>query len=142
MKQDEEHLRLLAIFHYVVAGLAALISLFPIFHLIIGIVMIVASDKFTGNGQPPPAFIGWIFVVFASVFIAIGWTVAALILTAGRFLAKRKHYQFCFVMACIECLFMPFGTVLGVFTILVLSRESVKPLFGPNPPNASANVVQ
>ena len=28
-------------------------------------------------------------------------------------------------MACIECLFIPFGTILGVFTIVVLSRESV-----------------
>jgi hypothetical protein len=32
-------------------------------------------------------------------------------------------------MACIECLFIPFGTILGVFTIIVLSRESVKTLF-------------
>src|SRR5260370_41390118 len=30
MNQDAEHLRLLAIFHYVVAGLAALFSLFPL----------------------------------------------------------------------------------------------------------------
>jgi len=44
------------------------------------------------------------------------------------------------VMAGIECLFMPFGTVLGVFTILVLVRESVKPLFGVNLPTAPANV--
>jgi hypothetical protein len=72
MKQDEEHLRLLSIFHYVVAGLAALIACFPIFHLIFGVIMIVASDKFAGSGQPPPAFIGWIFVVFASVFILLG----------------------------------------------------------------------
>jgi hypothetical protein len=35
----------------------------------------------------------------------------------------------CFVVAAIECIFMPFGTVLGVFTIIVLSRPSVKALF-------------
>jgi len=34
MDRDEEQLRLLSIFHYVVAGLAALFSFFPIFHLI------------------------------------------------------------------------------------------------------------
>jgi len=28
------------------------------------------------------------------------------------------------------CLMMPFGTVLGVFTIIVLMRESVKEMFG------------
>jgi hypothetical protein len=33
-------------------------------------------------------------------------------------------------MAGIECIFMPVGTVLGVFTIIVLMRDSVKELFG------------
>jgi hypothetical protein len=28
-----------------------------------------------------------------------------------------------------ECLFVPFGTILGVFTFITLSRESVKALF-------------
>jgi hypothetical protein len=51
-------------------------------------------------------------------------------LTAGIFLGRRKHYTFCLVMGCIECVFFPFGTALGVFTILVLVRESVKQLFG------------
>ena len=141
MTQDEEHLRLLSIFHYVVAGLAALFALFPIFHLILGLFMIFAPDKmFPGKQDVAPALIGWFFVIFASVFITLGWTFAALIVTTGRFLARHKHYTFCLVMAGIECLFMPFGTVLGVFTILVLVRESVKPLFGVNPPAASANV--
>ena len=47
--------------------------------------------------------------------------------------SRRKHYTFCFVMACVECLSVPFGTVLGVFTILVLNRASVKELFNPKP---------
>jgi hypothetical protein len=56
-------------------------------------------------------------------FILLGWTFAALVLIAGSCIAHRKHYTFCFVMACVECLSMPFGTVLGVFTILVLNRQ-------------------
>jgi hypothetical protein len=32
MSQDSEHLQLLAIFHYVVAGLAALLSFLPLFY--------------------------------------------------------------------------------------------------------------
>ena len=141
MTQDEEHLRLLSIFHYVVAGLAALFALFPIFHLILGLFMIFAPDIMSpGKQDVAPALIGWFFVIFASVFITLGWTIAALILTTGRFLARHTHYQFCLVMAGIECLFMPFGTVLGVFTILVLVREPVKQLFGVNLPAAPANV--
>jgi hypothetical protein len=33
-------------------------------------------------------------------------------------------------VACVSCVFMPIGTILGVFTILVLSRPSVKSAFG------------
>ena len=36
MTQDDEHLRLLATFHYEVGGLAALIALLPIVHLVFG----------------------------------------------------------------------------------------------------------
>jgi len=141
MKQDEEHLRLLSIFHYVVAGLAALFALFPIIHLILGLFMIFAPDKmFPGKQDAAPALIGWFFVIFASVFITLGWTFAAFVVTTGRFLARRKHYTFCLVMAGIECMFMPFGTVLGVFTLVVLLREPVKQLFGANPPTVSSNV--
>jgi membrane protein YqaA with SNARE-associated domain len=44
-------------------------------------------------------------------------------------LAKHSLYWFAFAIACVECLFIPFGTILGVFTIIVLSREPVKALF-------------
>ena len=129
MTQDEDHLRLLAIFHYVVAGLAGLFALFPIFHLVLGLFLILAPGKFAGSGEAPPAFIGWMFVVFSAVFITIGWIFAAFVLATGRYLAKRRHHLFCLVMGGVECIFMPFGTVLGVFTIMVLTRESVKRLF-------------
>jgi hypothetical protein len=128
---DNEHLKLLSTFHYVVGGMEALFACFPIFHLLLGLFFILAPEKFGQGSQQPPAFIGWFFVAFASVFILLGWTLSVLILLAGRFIARRKHYMFCFVMACVQCLFMPFGTVLGVFTILVLNRQSVKELFDP-----------
>lgn len=41
---------------------------------------------------------------------------------------------FVFVMACVQCANVPFGTALGVFTILVLQRPSVKALFEGLPP--------
>jgi len=132
MKQDQDHLRLLTIFHYVVAGAAAFFALFPIIHLIFGLFMLLAPEKLAGKGDPPPTIMGWFFVIFPAVMIIVGWTFAACVLAVGRFLAKRKHHMFCLVMAGIECIFMPFGTVLGVFTIIVLMRDSVKQLFNAN----------
>jgi len=130
---DNEHLKLLSTFHYVVSGLAGLFACFPIIHLVLGLFFILAPGKFGQGSQQRPAFIGWFFVAFASLFILVGWTFAVLVLIVGRFIARRKHYTFCFVMGCVECVFMPFGTALGVFTILVLDRQSVKELFNPRP---------
>jgi hypothetical protein len=131
MNQDTEHLRLLAIFHYIVFGLAALFSFFPLLYTIVGGVFIFAAR----HGRPksgeelPPEFLGWIFAVMGSLLFLLGIAIAICILTAGRSLAKHRHYWFAFAIACVECLFIPFGTILGVFTIIVLSRESVKALF-------------
>lgn len=129
MNQDQEHLRLLSIFHYVVAGFAGLFALFPLIHLLIGLALLTGVFE-ADSGEPDARFVGTIFVLFATVWIILGLIFAALIAVAGRSLARHEHYTFCLVMAGVSCLFMPFGTVLGVFTIIVLVRESVKQLFG------------
>ncbi len=130
MNDDKEHLDLLAIFHYVLAGMTALLACLPLIHLTVGMVFLFAS--FDGP-KTPPRVVGLLMVIFASFVILIGWTLALLILLAGRRLKRRAAWNFCLVVAAIECIFMPFGTVLGVFTIIVLSRKSVKDLFGLKP---------
>ena len=137
MSQDREHLQLLAIFHYVVAGLAAVFSFFPLLYTTVGAIFIFAARH--GTARPgedlPPEFLGWIFAVLGSVLFLIGIAMAICILITGRSIALRKRYSFVLVMACIECLFIPFGTILGVFTIVVLSRESVRGLFAATRPH-------
>ena len=131
MDRDTEQLNLLAVFHYVVAGLGALCSFFPLLYTTIGVIFIFAARY--GTAKPhedlPPEFLGWIFAVIGSLLFLMGIAMAICILISGRSLALRKRYSFALAMACIECLFIPFGTVLGVFTIVVLSRESVRGLF-------------
>ena len=131
MDSDSEQLDLLAIFHYVVAGLAAVFSFFPLIYTAVGVVFIFAARH--GTVKPgeelPPEFLGWIFAVLGSLLFVVGLVMAICILIAGRSLALRRRYTFALVIACIECLFFPFGTILGVFTIVALSRESMKALF-------------
>lgn len=128
MNQDRDNLRLLSIFHYVVAGIAALFALFPLLHLVLGVAMV--SGAFGQEEAEEARFIGLLFVLFSGVWILCGLTYASFVALAGRYLARHQKYTFCLVIACITCAFMPFGTVLGVFTIMVLNRESVKQLFG------------
>ena len=132
MNQDQEHLELLSIFHYIVGGMAALFSFFPALYLILGTLFIVAPGRIQGSGSPPPAFVGWILIILGGSIMLVGLAFAVCVILTGRYIAKRHHYIFCLVIASLNCLFMPFGTVLGVFTIVILMRPSVKELFVPN----------
>ncbi len=129
-QEDAEHLRLLSIFHYVVAGLAALFSCLPVFHLVFGILMVsgVLPEQDPGPHQMVK-MMGVLFIVFSTVIIVLGLGFSVVLALSGFYLGKRLHYMFCLVMAGIACIFMPFGTVLGVLTIIVLMRPSVKASF-------------
>lgn len=130
MTENEKSLDLLAIFHYIVGGLTALFSCFFLLHVAMGIAMLCGA--FDGK-DAPPRFFAWFFVLFPAVFIVAGWTLAGFIIAAGRKLKRRRSRTFCLVIAGIECMLMPFGTVLGVFTIVVLMKDPVKQLFTDNP---------
>lgn len=136
MYQDIEHLRLLAIFHYLMAGIGALFSCFPMLHLAIGLAMLFAPESFEHSRHNNPQnlqFVGLLFTGIAAVLILIGWAISFCVFLAGQYLSQHRHYLFCLIIAGILCLFAPFGTVLGVFTIIVLVRPSVKPLFDAQP---------
>ena len=128
MDRDAEHLRLLAIFHWIVAGLTALCSLFPLLHLAVGIAMVTGRFPDHGHDEFSRAF-GWFFIVFAAGIICLGLCFAACLAFAGRCIAQRRNRTYCLVISALSCAWFPFGTVLGVFTIVVLSKDSVHALF-------------
>lgn len=131
------HLDLLAVFHYVLAALTALFSLFPVLHLAMGIWMV--SGEFPHEGMKaqgpfgPEAF-GWFFIAIATTIITMGLTLAGLLVMAGRRLKQRRSHTFCLVVAGLTCMNMPLGTVLGVFTLVALMRPGVKEAFNASAP--------
>lgn len=133
MNKDLDNLKTLSIFHYVVAGVIALFACFPIIHLIIGLSFLTGAipEPPSQPNQPdfPIKLFGLMFTIIPLIIIIGGWALAISTFIAGRKLAKQQGYIFCLVVAGILCTFMPFGTVLGVFTIIVLMRDSVKELF-------------
>jgi hypothetical protein len=128
-REDLDHLKLLAIFHYVLAGLTALGASIPVIHLVIGLAIVSGNLGGSGPGQKPPPAMGWIFIVVGSTVIILGWGFAIALAVAGRFLQLRRHRLYCVVVAAISCASAPLGTILGVFTLIVLMRPGVKRLF-------------
>ena len=121
---DAEHLRLLSIFHYIAGGLLALGGCIPIIHVVLGVLIV------TGKFGPRPDPAGYFFIAIGTMFILFCWSLAVCLILSGRFLTQRRNYVFSFVIAVISCLQIPFGTLLGVFTIIVLSRATVKAMYG------------
>lgn len=80
---------------------------------------------------------GSVFIVISVIMVVVMWAIAIAIIIAGLNIRRRKAYTFCVVVGVVECVFMPLGTILGVFTLMVLTRPSVKALFD-NPAAAAA----
>jgi len=120
-------LELAGIFHYVLAALIFIGALPALIMMGIGsiAVMGILSDG------PQDAEIGLfavslLFFGAPLVYMGLFWTLAALVLMAGRRIGQRTNLGFCQVIAGLECLFVPFGTILGVLTLILLTRDDVQ----------------
>lgn len=78
-----------------------------------------------------------LLIGFGFVLFLIGIAILFCIILAGQSLDRYENYNFCLAVAAAECLIFPIGTIIGISTILVLRRESVKELFStPNEENS------
>lgn len=127
---DARHIKLLAIFHFVGAGLSALKMLFLILHFSMMSFVFSEPEIFGQNKGPHPP--KELIVMMSGVYVLIGiFTLISLALEAisGYFLWHRKHRMFSMAVAIFNCLSFPLGTVLGVFTLIVLMRNTVIELY-------------
>ena len=127
---DAEHLRLLSIFHFVSAGLAFIGVAFSSFYLLLFQTMFSNPDLWAKSPQgPPPAqlisFFRWFIALFALWFLVS----AVANLLSGLFMRARRHRTFSMVIAGLNCVHIPLGTTLGIFTFIVLVRDSVRRMY-------------
>lgn len=139
---DDEHLRALSICHYVLAGLSAVgccgYGAFSIFMatVIPSVISNMPQPPANSTGQPVPpmppevaGMFGSFYLVFGVIQIAAGIAYGLGYYLAGRSLSERRNMTLCYVVAGFACLSIPLGTVLGVFTFIVLARPSVQAQF-------------
>lgn len=135
-KIDADHLKILSIFHFVGAGLAVIGIGFVFLHFIL-MHSVFENPKMWEHAQqpgvPPPAEF---FAFFKWIYLAGGvWFMASCVVNviSGLCLRARKLRTFSLVVAGFNCMHLPLGTVLGVFTMIVLMRDSVRELYDANP---------
>ncbi len=128
--QDVSQLNLLAVFHFVYAGFLGLMGLFFVIYIVLGVAMATSGGASGGtSGGPPPEAIGGIFAVIGAFAMLLMWGKAALIVWSGISLRAHRRMTLSFVTACLSCLNVPFGTALGIATLMALNRPSVKALY-------------
>ncbi len=145
--ENAEHLSALSIGHFVLSAVA-LLGAAPM--LMYGVAGTKLMDEFgsdlsmaMGNipGQPggdlfggsPDAMVQELGTLLTTMMVAVvllSVVSAVHLLVVGVMIRQRRWWTFCYLTGWGECLMFPFGTILGIFTIIVLSRPSVKRLFG------------
>jgi len=130
---DEADLRLLPAAYWVLGGTSAFIALYGVVYVGMGAVFAFlpweSPSTYGSTVEGPPAAFGWLFIAIGLGFMLAGGAVATLQILTGFWIKKRRLRTACLVMAGVSCVFVPFGTLIGVFTFLTLLRPSVAALF-------------
>lgn len=109
---DRRQLVRLGAFHTVLAMLQAVMALALV-------AMLIDSPAAPGAWS---AKVSWTLAFSVPVL-------AALTFAAGRRLVEHQAYSFCLTIAALNCFYFPFGTILGIWTLITLKRPSVRKAF-------------
>ena len=127
--QDSDLLSIVSIFHFVLGGFQMLFSSIGLIYVAMGILM-ASGQMDSAKGGAPPAELGWIFGGVGVVFVLIFITIGLLTIKAGKNIRQRKNRTFCIVIDSILCMMIPFGTIVGIFGLVLLTKEGSVEEFG------------
>jgi amino acid transporter len=135
MDTTAHDLKLLSIGYFIQGGIVIFSGLVCVGYLgLIEAVFASArnSTRVDPRNQMPEGIlltIGVIVIVIALLTLAFG----ALMLYAAVSLRQHRNRTLVLVMAALNCMAIPYGTVLGIFTFLVLQRAAAKEIFDVAP---------
>jgi hypothetical protein len=133
-RRDAEHLTLLSVAYYVVSALTLAWALVPLFHVGFGTWVVRRPETFGLPATGQTRLVGGLLIAIAATWLVLALALSVTLLLLARSLARRRRYVFCLVAAGVTAaLCVPLGTILGILTIVVLLRPSVKDAFGRPP---------
>ncbi len=125
----KHHLSVLSVLHYVFGALQCMGGLAVLLLVVFG--GFLNSDWLVQQAEePPPAFlggllqwIGWSLFVFIEVWGILN------IISAGS-IARARNRGLSLVTAALNCLTIPFGLGLAIYTFVVLGDRDVRAAYG------------
>lgn len=125
----KHHLSVLSALHYVFGALQCLVGL-----ALLGVVLVggfLNSDWLSAQAEvPPPAWVGGLLqtVGWVLFFLVEAWGVLNLV--SARAISMRRQRTLSMVTAALNCLTIPLGLVLGIYTFITLSDPEVRAAYG------------
>ena len=121
----QRHLSTLSILHYAYGAFICLTGLAALAVVLVG--GFLSSDLVNeAGGDRVPAFIGAVIQTFGWVLLVTVEAWGILTMLSGSWIAGRRNRTGSQVVAALNCLNMPLGLALGIFTLLTLNDEGVK----------------
>lgn len=132
-RDDEAQLDLLRIFYFVMAGFHVLGGLFFGLYTAFGLFFASVGPRFPDGASsgPPVGQLGLLFAGIGVVGLVVMISITVCQVLVGQRLKERRSHTFVLVCAVLTCLSFPLGTLLGVFTLIVINRPAVKAAFQP-----------
>ncbi|TRO66850.1 hypothetical protein [Christiangramia sabulilitoris] len=111
---------------YIIKGIIILLfSILPLIFLIFGAVLF-QENQYSSDDS---AFGGIMIMIIGCTLFLFLFVLGILTMLTAKYLGEKKNYDFIFVMAIINCLTGILGIIMGIFTILELTKPDVKRLF-------------
>ena len=134
---DNEHLKLLSLFHYIFGGIILAYAFFIIlqfiflFYFLETFLRNSSFNTFTSNNDFDPLIFKFILYIGIAFFIImlIGGILEIL---SGKFIKARKNRTFSYIIAILNLLSIPYGSILGIMTLTVLGRNTIKEMYIKN----------
>jgi uncharacterized BrkB/YihY/UPF0761 family membrane protein len=136
--RDDEHLKILSWIHWFFAIFKVLTTLFLItYFAFLSVVFKIASKASLDKNPSIKPLPSSESIVQIMLWLAIVVTIILLVdivfqILTAIYLPQKKHWWVCFTGGILNCLSMPFGTLIGVCTLIVLTRSSVENQFKAN----------
>jgi hypothetical protein len=98
----------------------------PAFYASLGIDLVFNAAA-PGSGR---AEAGWRILLVGLAWVLLAFAYVALLIASARALRLRRHYPLVLATAVASLLLPPFGTALGIATLLALRDPEVRQAFG------------
>jgi len=124
-------LKILSICYYVQAGVLAFYSLIMLGYsvFVVTLLKMIQQSPQVREGELPSWVTSFLSLILLGMFVVcLGFGICQFL--TGRWLTRHQCRLFCQIVAGLGCLAIPYGTVLGIFTFVVLNRPEARRLFG------------